>query len=154
MKLHHHVAFSTTISFFLFMIFKSWNLTVACFLSGIFIDLDHFIDYFREQGINLNIKKFFQVCEEAQFDKVILMFHGWEWIILFSTIAWSSGWNPLVTGVLIGFGHHIILDMFYHGTSIRAYSLIWRWSNGFDFDKIFPGLTNIKYNNGNSVDRN
>ena len=154
MKLHHHVAFSATISLFLYMIFKSWYLSMACLLSGIFIDLDHFIDYFREQGINLDIKNFFRICENGQFDRVMLIFHGWEWVLLCSVIGWSSGWTPLVTGVVIGLGHHMILDALYNGTSIRTYSIIWRWSKGFEFDTIFPSIKPIKYNYRKALDRN
>ena len=51
MKLHHHVAFSATISLLLYLIFKSWYLSLVCLISGVFIDLDHLIDYFREQGM-------------------------------------------------------------------------------------------------------
>ncbi|UCH79914.1 MAG: hypothetical protein JSW20_09175 [Nitrospiraceae bacterium] len=145
MKLHHHVAVSTTLSMFLFMIFKSSYLSVACFLSGILIDLDHFIDYFREQGINLDIKKFFRICEHAQFNKILLLLHGWEWIIVMCTISWSLGWAPLMTGIIIGFSHHIMLDSLYNRTHLRTYSIIWRWSKGFDFDTVFPGLTPLKY---------
>ena len=153
MKLHHHVAFSATISLFLYMIFKSWYLSMACLLSGIFIDLDHFIDYFREQGINLDIKNFFRICENGQFDRVMLIFHGWEWVLLCSVIGWSSGWTPLVTGVVIGLGHHMILDALYNGTSIRTYSIIWRWAKGFEFDTIFPSIKPIKYNYRKALDR-
>jgi len=136
------------------MIFKSWYLSMACLLSGIFIDLDHIIDYFREQGINLDIKKFFRICEYGQFDKIVLIFHGWEWILLFIAIAWSSDWNPLVIGVVIGFGHHILLDAFYNRTGIRTYSIIWRWSKGFDFDTTFPSIKPVKYNYRKSLGRN
>lgn len=153
MKLHHHVAFSTAISLFLYMIFKSWYLSMACFLSGIFIDLDHFIDYFREQGVSLDIKKFFRICENGQFDRVILIFHGWEWILLCAVIGWSSGWTPLATGVIIGLGHHMILDAFYNRTSIRTYSIIWRWSKGFEFDTVFSSIKPIKYNYRKTLDR-
>ncbi len=154
MKLHHHAAFSATISLFLYMIFKSWYLSIACLLSGIFIDLDHLIDYFREQGWPFRIKKFFQICDEAQFNRIILFFHGWEWVLLFMAIAWKSGWDPLVTGVAIGFGHHILLDVIYNRAGIRTYSIIWRWSKDFNFDTTFPNLTPVKYHYRKPLDLN
>lgn len=145
MKLHHHAAISTTISLLLFMIFKSWYLSIACFISGVFIDLDHFVDYFREQGINLDIKNFFKTCEKAQFEKIVLFFHGWEWLLLLSLSAWFWGWNLIVVGITIGVGHHLILDAYYNRADIKTYSLIWRWSKGFDFDTTFPSVLPIKY---------
>jgi hypothetical protein len=40
MKIEHHVAVSTLVSVNLYMIFKSWGLSIASLLIGIFIDLD------------------------------------------------------------------------------------------------------------------
>ncbi len=153
MKLHHHTAFSLAASGTLYLLTKSWGLAIASFIAGIFIDLDHFIDYFREHGINLDIKKFFRICKNAQFNKIILLFHGWEWLIVICTIAWCSGWDPLMTGIVIGLSHHMILDIFYNSKNLRAYSIIWRWSKGFEFDTVFPNLTPKKYEYKNSLDR-
>ncbi len=145
MRLHYHSAFSVTISAILYMIFKSWGLAIACFLSGIFIDLDHFIDYLRENGWPIKLKKFFQVCYKCQFDRIILLWHGWEWIVLLGIAAWLTDWNPWMTGALIGLSQHIVLDAFSNSSNLQTYSLIWRWKKNFDFDTIFSKMKRYKY---------
>ncbi len=145
MRLHHHTAISLTISGILFMIFRSWGLAAANLIAGIFIDFDHFFDYFYGHGRPFKIKNFFHVCNNCQFDKIFLFLHGWEWVALLGAAAWLTDWNPWVTGTFIGIGHHIFLDSFYNGSGFRSYSLFWRWKNNFDFDRIFHSLANYKY---------
>jgi hypothetical protein len=54
----------------LYLIFKSWALSLSCLISGIFIDLDHVIDYIREHGLTLNPRKFSHNFNSGQFDKI------------------------------------------------------------------------------------
>jgi hypothetical protein len=137
LKLQYHTAASITISGILYLIFKSWSLSVACCLSGIFIDIDHFIDYFREKGWSLNIKDFFRTCNESQFDRIVLIWHGWEWIVLFGISSWLTDWNPWITGMFIGISQHMMIDAVANTSNLKPYSLIWRWKKDFHFDTIF-----------------
>jgi hypothetical protein len=137
MRLEYHVTFSVLISGILYMIFKSWSLSLSCLFSGIFIDLDHIIDYIREYGMSLRIKNFFHVCNTSKFNKLILILHGWEWLIICSIIILLKGWNSWIIGLFIGLSQHIILDFLSNGKRFRSYSLMWRWRIGFDYDIAF-----------------
>ncbi|MBI5742068.1 MAG: hypothetical protein HZA16_15325 [Nitrospirae bacterium] len=141
MRLGHHIAFSTAVSGVLYMISRSWGLATACFLSGIFIDLDHVIDFLLIYGWPFSFKRFFNVFyHEMGFKKIYLLFHAWEWLLLLFAAAWASGWDPWLTGLFAGCGHHMFLDYLHNGGYIRSYSIIWRWKNRFDFKTSFPGL--------------
>jgi hypothetical protein len=145
MKLHHHTAVSLSISGILYLIFKSWELSIVSFLSGILIDLDHIFDVVREHGWSIKIADFFRICHKGQFNRIFLLLHGWEWIALLGTASWFSRWNPWITGVFIGFTQHMILDNLHNGTNIWCYSILWRWKKDFDFNTIFPKMAKIKY---------
>lgn len=145
MKLHQHTAVSVAISGILFMIFKSWGMSVACFLSGIFIDLDHIIDYSREHGWSLDIRKFFRINHTCQYNRIVLIWHAWEWIILLVLGAWISDWPDWMTGLIVGLTSHLVLDTFSNGTNLWCYSILWRWRKRFEFDVIFPKMKHIKY---------
>jgi hypothetical protein len=132
MKPIYHVAVSTIISGILYLIFKSWTLSIASLFSGIFIDLDHCIDYFIAHGISLDLKKFSHFFYGEKYKKLTLIFHGWEWLILLFLASWLTGWNHWIIGVLIGFGQHMVLDKLYNISSFWSYSLIWRGINRFD----------------------
>ncbi len=146
MKLQHHTAFSIIISAITYMIFKSWGIAIVSLISGIFIDLDHLLDYFVEYGWPLKIKKFFYVFEEGQISRAFLLLHGWEWLILLAVTSWSTNWNPWITGMLIGFGQHMLIDKTFNGISFKSYSLLWRWKNGFHRDSFFENTKGPNYN--------
>jgi len=141
MKPHYHVAFSTVIAAVLYLIFKSWALSLSCLISGIFIDLDHVIDYIREHGLTLNASKFSHNFHSGQFDKMYLIFHGWECLLVLAFISWLYDWNPWITGVLIGFSQHILLDAFNNTRNFQSYSLLWRWKKGFKYGSVFKGCS-------------
>ena len=97
------------------------------------------------------VKDFFKICHNCQFDRIFLFLHGWEWVALLGIAAWITGWNPWITGTFIGLGQHIFLDSFYNASGFKSYSLFWRWKNNFEFDKIFHGLTDRKYEYRNNL---
>lgn len=146
MKLPYHIAASTAVSGLMFLFFKSWGLTVASFIAGIFIDLDHILDVMREHGRTVTVKDFFRICNTAQFDRIYLICHGWEWLLMGSVMAWYSNWNPWIVGATIGFTHHMVLDSIFNSTDFKSYSLLWRWRNDFNFDRCFVKLKDWKYN--------
>lgn len=137
MKLQYHIAASTTVSGSLYLISRSWPLAIASFIAGIFIDLDHIFDVIREHGWSVKIRDFFHICNTAQFYRIILIWHGWEWLLLGLAMAWLTDWNPWVTGVFIGLSQHMVLDALNNSPGFLSYSLLWRWKHQFDYDTIF-----------------
>lgn len=138
MKIEHHITLSTIISGALYAIFKSWELSISSLITGVLIDIDHTIDYFVEHGLRLNRKKFLSYFYNEQHKKITLLLHGWEWLCCLGAAAVVTEFNLWVTGVLIGYGHHMVFDYFYSKASISAYSLIWRWKKNFDSQTVFP----------------
>jgi hypothetical protein len=132
----YHVAASMTISGILFLIFRSWGLAIASFISGVFIDLDHVIDYIFEHGLHLDTKKFFHFFYGEQYKKLTLILHGWEWPVLLVIASWLTDWNPWIIGLTVGWGQHMLFDRFYNISTFGSYSFLWRLKNGFDTNKI------------------
>ena len=144
MKAGHHVAVSTIVSSILYLLFKSWSLTIASFLSGIFLDIDHYIDYVFECGSPFQMKKFFYYINEEKLKKIYLIFHGWEWSIVLIIIGWMLDWNHWIVGVMIGYGHHMVLDaLFNTNWPISGYSLSWRWKKNFVSELVRPRKSEI-----------
>jgi hypothetical protein len=138
MKLEHHITLSAVISGVLFGIYQSWSLSVCSFISGVFIDVDHLIDYFGAYGLCIRPQEIMSYFYEEKHDKIILIFHGWEWLSGLFLLTVMSGFNPWVTGVMVGYSHHIISDFLYNRTTLISYSLIYRWKKGFISEVIFP----------------
>ncbi|MHA2039088.1 MAG: metal-dependent hydrolase [Promethearchaeota archaeon] len=138
MKLEHHIAFSTLVSGILYLIFKSWGLSIASLISGIFIDIDHIFDYFIEHRMHFEYQKFMDFFYREKHQKITLLFHAWEWLLCIGLVTVLTNFNPWITGLFVGYGHHIISDYFYSKASIKTYSLIWRWRKKFNSELIFP----------------
>ncbi len=151
MKLHQHIVSSTLVAGIVYLLFKSWNITLICLLSGILIDVDHIYDYTREFGFPFKIKDFFNAHYNNELSRLTLVFHSWELLILIGIIAWFTNWNPWFTGILIGFGHHIVLDMLYYKRRLQTFSFLWRWENDFKCEVICSNPAKNKITRKNQI---
>jgi hypothetical protein len=138
MEAKHHTSISLVLSGALYSISESWELAIASFISGIIIDMDHCIDYIREYGLYFDIDMFFKSYSEYQYKRMFLFLHGWEWLFFWAMIAWLTGWNMWILGLLAGHSHHMILDQIFNKPSRWGYSLLWRWKYNFEFSRFFP----------------
>jgi hypothetical protein len=137
-KLEHHVVASTVLSGAAYAATRSWPLTLASFYWGVFIDLDHFIDYYATFGLRATPLGVFDASHNGKLRRVTLVFHGWEWVVLLAAATWWSGWNPWVAGVTLGMGQHLVFDQFANRPHPFGYFFFWRLRHGFDMRTAFP----------------
>jgi hypothetical protein len=115
MKLPVHLATSTIVSTFFYFVTKSFTVAVVSFLSGIFIDLDHLIDYFYTEGkIRIDIKDFFYKCENFKLKKAFLFLHSYEIIVLLVVLNFLFSESKFILGFTIGYMTHLLLDISYN----------------------------------------
>ena len=126
-----HVTASAVVSAIVFGITRSVNCSVVSFFTGFLIDIDHVFDYLREYGFQPDRKKFFRVFYENRFDKVLLVFHGWEWIAVLFSLSYVTRWNEPLLGVGIGVLHHLILDQMGNNATGPGYFFFYRAAKGF-----------------------
>lgn len=138
MKPGYHAASSALVAGILYLLFKSWSMALACFLSGIFIDIDHIYDYIKEFGFPFKVKDFVNTVYNNGISRLTFVFHSWEILLMLGIIAWFTNWNTWLAGTFIGFSHHIVLDKLNNGERLRTYSFIWRWGKQFKFEDTFP----------------
>ena len=132
MKPQYHVASSAIVASILYLVFKSWSMALSCFLSGILIDLDHIFDYIRQIGFPFKIIDIVKAASNNNKTNWTIVFHSWELLFLLAICTWYTNWNPWITGVLFGFGHHLVMDALHNTITLRTYSFIWRWKNNFE----------------------
>lgn len=140
MKPVQHATISAVFAAILYMLFRSWGMAAAAFISGVVIDLDYLLDYVVQNGYPASLDDI-RRSYEGQRDLWIRVFHGWEWVILLAYSAWASGWNDWITGILAGVVLHIFLDNINWRENVRCYSLLWRWRKGFRHEAIFRKCT-------------
>ena len=137
MKLTSHIVISFSVSAVLYLVFHSYLLALSSFIFGIFIDLDHFFDYFMECGFNLNIKNFFYIAEDYGFKKTFLFLHSWEIFLIFSAVVFVNSVNEILFGIFVSYAFHLIFDQFGNLSKPLSYSFIYRWKKDFLTEKIW-----------------
>lgn len=114
---------------------------LLCFLCGVLIDVDHFIEYAIHYGLrSFTFKEIYQACdrmanneEEGGVKKLYLFLHAGEIaILLWMSYAFSR--NFYLLSIAIGYTGHLIMDAINNTKKIKAvaYFIILRAINGFD----------------------
>lgn len=113
----------------------------AAFCGAVLIDLDHLIDYFLAFGLHFNIFSFIQGAQFAKNEKIYVLFHGWEYVILLVGIAWliKSNMKLKVAFLALALGafFHLLMDTnINHGMTIRSYSIVYRAVHDYEMRAI------------------
>lgn len=131
MKLIHHIAISIGVSALVWAIFRSSTAALACFLTGVFLDIDHLIDYTLNYGLRFRVKHFFKAFEYETFENIFVFLHSWEFIVIYLALLWLVDWKPVATGAVIGILVHLLLDHLFNDHSKFAYFLSYRLFHRF-----------------------
>jgi len=131
MKLIHHVAISIVVSALVWAIFRSFTAALACFLTGVFLDIDHLIDYVVNYGWHFRFKRFFRAFEYEVFENIFIFLHSWEFVVIYLALLWLIDWKPVAIGAVIGILVHLLLDHFFNDHSRFAYFLSYRLFHRF-----------------------
>ena len=134
-----HLVLTGVIAGFLFWRFKDWRLVIVAFLIGIFIDIDHWFDYFAYFSLRINLTDFFNVASYViPAGKIYVPLHGWEFVIPFWLIGRWIGKKFKVKGlewaILLAYLGHLFWDQFSFPHHPLAYSFIYRLLNNFSLE--------------------
>ena len=112
---------------------------MICFVAGVFIDIDHVIEYIIHHGLKgVSFKKICLACEqttrqegEYKFERLYLFFHTGEIIILL-WIALVYIKNIYLLAFALGATAHIILDAIVNVLKPQSYFITFRIREGFN----------------------
>ena len=104
-------------------------------IGAIFIDIDHFIDYFLYYGLSFNPIKFFKL-EYLASEKAYVFFHSWELFAIMFSLSIIFNLNYLFFFSL-GVAIHLSCDSLYRVKPL-FYCLIYRAYHNFNARKICP----------------
>jgi hypothetical protein len=110
---------------------------VAFFLSGVFIDLDHLPDFWREQGFTLSIGRLNRHFGGPDPVHLWLPLHAWEWPGLLLAACWGLALPRWAWAAGAGWLFHLILDERYNELFPWAYWFMGRLNSGFRARSLF-----------------
>jgi len=110
MKMLLHIGASAASGFTIYKLIGIPNTAISLFLSGIFIDIDHIIDYFILSNKRFTLNNFFSHCYRGIQEKYYLFLHSYE---IFAVLAFVACWtkNDCISGIMMGIGIHLIMDL-------------------------------------------
>jgi len=137
MQVRSHVAASVIASAATYAVSQSAAMAAVTLLSGVFIDADHFIDYVVMNRPPYSLRRCINTYYKSRLTHVFLLLHSWELMGILALAAMASHWNPAATGLLIGMGHHLLLDQIFNNPYPLGYFLSFRLYNRFGYTRCF-----------------
>jgi len=121
MKIRTHLYTSTLLGGSLYASTQSPQIAVSCFLSGIFVDIDHVFDFLIFSGEKFSIKNMLSWCYELRWEKIVLIFHSYEIYLVLGFITYYFFPNNVLIGIMVGSGLHLALDQIGHCCFIQKF---------------------------------
>ena len=113
MRTRNHIAVSAGVSLGFQAAMHSWPATLGCFLSGILIDVDHYLDFYLLRGkFPFRYKDLVDFCAFDKGKKLYLFLHAYEFLLIlwFSILYFHLG--KIWLGVALGLTVHLGIDQF------------------------------------------
>lgn len=126
-----------------YIVWKLWQKPIASFFAaiagGVFIDLDHFIDYYFAFGRDFRWDYFFNGYQFLKSGKDYIFFHGWEYAFVLVILAFlfkNKLAKSIFLGLALGLFFHLTIDATLNGLPVKSYSIIQRFRNNFEAEKL------------------
>ena len=137
MQARFHVAASVIASAATYAVSQSAAMAAVTLLSGILMDADHLLDYVVMTRPPYSIRRLFDTYYQNRHVNVFLLFHSWELLGILAFAAIATRWEPVLTGLLIGMGHHLLLDQIFNYPYLLGYFLTYRIYNRLSYARCF-----------------
>ena len=135
-----HVAVSVGSGVILGLLMRSWSAGAACCFIGIFIDADHFFDFWNNRGFRVSVREFLDFCYHGTSRRFFDLLHGFEFIPAIWALTTLPGWHNLGWGLTVGYTIHLLCDQFCNTHLNRwTYFFCYRLFVGFDARRIVKG---------------
>lgn len=126
MKPIWHIISSLILGALFFYFTKSINAGFIILLAGVFIDLDHILDFWKSRSKNFKNQKTF------------VLWHGYEYLIILFVLAYYLNWPVLLNAFIAGIALHYLLDVYNlkkDKKHVLSYFLIFRIVKRFTINK-------------------
>ena len=122
------------------------SIIISALAGGVFVDLDHFLDYFIAFGTNFNIRYFLAGYQFLKSDLIIVPVHSFELVLILLVYSWwlsKKKQHILTTIIIVTFAisllSHLVIDVYSNDLPPKSYLFLYRSSNNFQLkDLVYP----------------
>jgi len=133
MRVKYHIVASAGVSLGCQAILHSWSATLGCFLSGVLIDLDHYLEYcLSRKKFPYRYKDLVDFCWYDEEGKVYLFLHAYEYLFVLWFVIYVFCLGKVWLGVAIGLTTHLVFDQWANPGKPLFYFLTFRIKNRFE----------------------
>lgn len=137
MKPINHFGVSVVTGVATFLITKTIMPSVACFLAGWLIDVDHIWDFYRNGCRGFSVKRFGYAMDNGEIKRACFYFHSYEFLLILVALCFVTPFNYVLSFTTLGFAIHLFLDQIGNSVNSFTYFLTYRILNGFKPEIIF-----------------
>jgi hypothetical protein len=110
---------------------------VSCFVIGVFIDLDHYLDFWMNHGVVLSPARFLDFCYHGTSPTFVDLLHAWEYVPVLLWCCTLPALTPVAWGLTAGYVLHLLGDQLFNRHLSRwTYFVSYRLFHRFDSRKI------------------
>lgn len=127
-----HILILIPPALFLWKRYQRKDLVVLLFILGIGMDVDHLLEYFLVFD-HWSLTFFLSGDSFLKLDRVIIFFHGWEYVLLLSFLLFHSRKRrkPVILAVLLGITGHLVWDQLSNTSNPLGYFILYHLLHGF-----------------------
>ncbi len=121
-----------------YIVTKDITLAGASALSAFMCDVDHLLEYGAyclQYKVKPSIKEFFSGSYFETKDKIVIAFHGYEYLLIMLIIAVITR-RSIAIGIVLGYTLHMILDTIGNDCTFLGYCILYRIKVHFELNKI------------------
>ena len=137
MKPVSHLSVSIIVGVATFLTTKAISPSIACFLAGWLVDIDHIWDFYKNGCRGFNIKRFVYAMENGEIKKIYLYFHSYELLLVLVVLCYFTHFNYILSFTTIGFAIHLFFDQIFNPVKPLTYFITYRILNSYNKDIIF-----------------
>lgn len=137
MKPVSHVGVSLITGVVTFFTTRAILPSVACFLAGWLIDVDHIWDFYKNGCRGFSIKRFGHAMDTGKIKKAYFYLHSYELLLILTALCFITHFNYLLSFTTLGLVIHVFCDQLYNPVHSRTYFLTYRMLNGYKPEIIF-----------------
>ncbi|MBF0553519.1 MAG: hypothetical protein HQK96_03065 [Nitrospirae bacterium] len=144
-----HVILSVVAGFITWKVWKRPMVSFFCaILSGVFVDIDHLVDYCMAFGTDFRMDWFLNGYYFLKNGKVYEFLHGWEYVVILTAgmfILRNKTAKSVCMALSLSLFFHLCFDTVAYGFRPAVYSVIYRADKGFDTMRLVDSEQYNKY---------
>jgi len=120
-----------------FLTTKTITPSIACFLVGWLVDVDHVWDFYKNFGKDFNVKRFLNAFDNGEIKKSYIYFHSYELLFGLVFLCFFTHFNYLLAFTTLGFAVHLFFDQIFNPVKPFTYFITYRILHSYNADIIF-----------------